>query len=275
MAQYSGVSGNTLNLFLRSVGQGKQAVDREKLKVMTTSSGDLSVDALNSVDEVFADAVQNGYNWVVLSCVMRREEPNALQDIQASENILGSIQRLSGQIEMISRICSAVGDHGLFQQLGFEGFRDRLLRQAPHLTDHLSGMMRFALAMGGAGSVHTGWLKELQERFVGGSRKLCGDIFHALAVEIPVYLPRVKRAILFAAFACPNQFIRDGYCEHITKNDILKMKRCEATLALATELEARMEEVQSSHHTKGGHWSHLSRSDFQALFARLECRIAA
>jgi hypothetical protein len=129
-AMYSGVAGNTLNMFLRCVSQSRAAMP-DKLKQVTGAGGHFSVEGLRAVDPIFADAVVSGVPWIVLAAQIRSEEPGALKIIQAAENMLGSVQRLTSQVQLINRMCSMLSDSSVLATMGVDGLKDRLVKQAP------------------------------------------------------------------------------------------------------------------------------------------------
>ena len=136
----------------------------------------------------------------------------------------------------------------------------------------MDGIVRFATAMGGSGSVHIAWLSEVCERFVGGARKVRGELLYEVATSLPVDLPRIKRSVLFAQFSCPKDHIKDKLCEWVSSTELKTMAKKADWLERARACEIRMEEINKQHSLEKGTWSHLNHKDFQMCFARLECR---
>jgi hypothetical protein len=262
---FSGVGGNTLNLFLRCVVQGRKA-SPDKLRSIC-SGEHLSIEALRVVDPAFAAAATEGVPYIILSNRLRTEEPKAIAIIQAAENMLGSIQRLDSEVALIRRVCSMVSDWDM-ATLGVHGLQNMLAKQAPHLTDHIEGITAFALKLGGD-NVHIKWLSDLHERFVGGSRKIKGQFFYDLANALPVDLPRVKRSVLFLQYTCPPEAVRDKYCEWISCSELRGVVKKEGWKELADVCEKRMAAMEAEYSDK------LNYKDFQTVFARFESRTAA
>ena len=94
---FSAVAGNTLNTFLRAVAQNRPAPEG-KLKQICGATGHLSVQDLAAVDPAFGQAASEGFGWIILAAAMREEEPDSLKIIQAAENMLGSVQRLTSEV---------------------------------------------------------------------------------------------------------------------------------------------------------------------------------
>lgn len=93
------------------------------------------------------------------------------------------------------------------------------MQQAPQLTDHVDGIMGFALKLGGDVSIHIAWLASLHERFVGCARKIRGTFLLELAT-VGVDLPRVKLAFLFLQYSCRRNFVRERYCEWVSCTEL-------------------------------------------------------
>jgi hypothetical protein len=94
----------------------------------------LSVSGLRSVDEAFGTAALDGIPWIVLASKIRVEEPTGLQVIQAVENRLGSVQRLTSEVALINRVCSMISNSSMLETVGLDGLKSQLMKQAPHLT---------------------------------------------------------------------------------------------------------------------------------------------
>lgn len=101
-AMFSGIAGNTLNTFLRCVAQGCPPPEG-KLQRITSATGLLSAKDLAAVDVAFGQAATDGFGWIVLAAQMRVEEPDSLKVIQAAENMLGSVQRLTSEVRALKK----------------------------------------------------------------------------------------------------------------------------------------------------------------------------
>lgn len=156
---------------------------------------------------------------------------------------------------------------------GTAALKTRLMREAPHLTDHIEGISAFAMKMGGEGSVHIKWVGELHERFVGGTRRIRGQFFHELAQSVPVALPRVKRATLFMQYSCPKEFVKDRFCEWLSPTEVRNTAKSPEWQKKATECESRMEGLEAEF-APGNTYQDIRHKDFQMVFARLESRVA-
>ena len=269
---YSGIGGNTMNTFLRCVAQNRE-VSPDMLQSIVGATGHLSVSDLAVKDAAFAKAASEGFGWIILSSKMREEEPDSLKIIQAAENMMGSVQRLASEVAMINRMCHMISDKSSLATVGFDALKKRLMQQAPHMADHIDGIATFALKMGGDGSVHLKWLGELHERFVGGSKKIRGQFLFDLAHSVAVDLPRVKRAALFMQYKGPKESVKDRYCDWLSSAELKAAVKKPDWRDRAVECEKRMEGLQKKF-SEDDEWKKVNYRDFQAMFARMEARVA-
>ena len=109
MCEYTGIGGNHTNSFCRMVSQSREISDKKVGEKMgfcsrkVTSMVDekmvdkyvMSLDVLREQDPAYADAVENGLPWIILSREMLTEEPGAAAVIQAAENMEGTCRHVT------------------------------------------------------------------------------------------------------------------------------------------------------------------------------------
>ena len=101
MCEYTGIGGNHTNSFCRMVSQQREISDKkvgEKMSFCSRKVNDkylMSLDVLREQDPAYADAVENGLPWIILSKAMLTEEPGAAAVIQAAENMEGTCRHVT------------------------------------------------------------------------------------------------------------------------------------------------------------------------------------
>ena len=105
MCEYTAIGGNHTNSFCRMVSQGREISDKEFIKKVGDKMGFcsrkvndkyvMSLDVLREQDPAYADAVENGLPWIILSREMLTEEPGAAAVIQAAENMEGTCRHVT------------------------------------------------------------------------------------------------------------------------------------------------------------------------------------
>ena len=101
MCEYTGVGGNHTNSFCRMVLQSREISDKkvgEKMDFCSRKVNDkyvMSLDVLREQDPAYADVVENGLPWIILSKAMLTEEPGAAAVIQAAENMEGTCRHVT------------------------------------------------------------------------------------------------------------------------------------------------------------------------------------
>ena len=101
MCEYTGIGGNHTNSFCRMVSQSREISDKkvgEKMGFCSRKVNDkyvMSLDVLREHDPAYADAVENGLPWIILSKAMLTEEPGAAAVIQAAENMEGTCRHVT------------------------------------------------------------------------------------------------------------------------------------------------------------------------------------
>ena len=149
-----------------------------------TSEGKLSKELLARHDEAFAEAVQNGYQWRVLSKHVALQLPEILSLVQRMGNT--TLNRGEHELQLLRRLHrlwvaeSSKGsvDFAKVRKIASQGVPQQLARSIPHL---------YTFALKAAGGM-TPWLLEETETFVRkhtSSTKVLGpDMWNALSVDI-------------------------------------------------------------------------------------------
>ena len=101
VCEYTGIGGNHMNVFLRMMKQSREISDKkvgEKMGFCSRKVNDkyvMTLDVLRDQDPAYADAVENGCHWIILSRKMLTEEPGAAAVIQAAENMEGTCRHVT------------------------------------------------------------------------------------------------------------------------------------------------------------------------------------
>ena len=213
---YSGSAGNTMFLFMRAAHQGSAA----GTSWLGDENGNLSIRRLTEVSAPFAAAATDGIPSTILSRNIRSEEPTGLHIIQAAENAIGGVQRLEGAVAICKRVCLLIATTSVFTLMGMEGIVSMVKRQVPHMVDEVDGISQWALVQGGAGSMHIDWLAKQHELHIPGRRKLKGELWMSIAVDIPPRLVKVRRGLTYMAFSCPKGCMEGDYCVWIHPKEL-------------------------------------------------------
>ena len=177
--------------------------------VAASASGMLSVETLRQKFPTFASKVLTGTPWLVLSAEVRKE-PGALKDIQAAENLTRAVGRLATDIELVRRACEQIAGSGVASKAQLDSVVEKMQSEAPHLREEVHGYVAFATKMtaqaasAGAApiSVHIAHLTYEVERFLRRGRRLKGALWAAVGEKISVRHPRLKIAVIWAAYSC-------------------------------------------------------------------------
>ena len=109
------------------------------------------------------------------------------------------------------------------------------------MVDEVDGISQWALAQGGAGSMHIDWLAKQHELHTSGRRKLKGDLWMSMAVDIPPRLVKVRRATTYMAFSCPKGSMEGNYCVRLSPTELQSMVKTDEFKAGSREVEAKLD----------------------------------
>ena len=125
--------------------------------------------------------------------------------------------------------------------MGLVGIVSMVKRQVPHMVDEVDGISQWALVQGGAGSMHIDWLAKQHELHIPGRRKLKGELWMSIAVDIPPRLVKVSRALTYMAFSCPKGCMEGNYCIWLHPTDLKSLVKTDEWKAGSREVEAKLD----------------------------------
>ncbi|MCP4243103.1 MAG: hypothetical protein GY772_21325, partial [bacterium] len=189
------------------------------------AQGRLQLALVEAADPGMAKACRAGLRWEILSYRLEEEEPDGVLCISAALNEAGSVQMLEHEMESIKHLavlCSA--ETSAASVVCLESVRRRLLQGGSALADSSAflPLLQFVVELGGAAS---GFIDELvcfHERFVNAkTRRLTVHHFREVCV-LPS--PRLRVALLKAAYGCQPATIKDGFIDYFWPRDLARLR---------------------------------------------------
>jgi len=171
---------------------------------------------LKMVDPDFAQHVQTGLLWQVLSYKMEQENPLAVVIIQAALNAKNGIFLTNHEMEAMSAlsgITSAIAEAGLSKAIVAK-CRERLSLTMPQFAEdeHFLQMLEFVHDLGSQKGGFVSDLKEFHNRFVDAStRRLRLSSFTA-ANAMPLDWAWMKVALIKHLYHCSPKEVSHGFC---------------------------------------------------------------
>jgi hypothetical protein len=215
--QFGTLSHSHLHQCLKNIAAGTPA-ERPTSFIL---NGRLSLDAVASVQPLLADSVRRGLEWTILSWRIR-EEPGALELIQAAWNRKSSISMKETEVQAVARlsqICSSLADGD--NKIDYNLAKAKLRQSMPHYADSSDflGLLRFVVTLGAQGAR---WIDDLKT-FVGmrGQNRHVKAATFALVGTLPPSAPHLITGFL-RGNRFPNQI---GFAQrNTTPNNSLAMQ---------------------------------------------------
>jgi hypothetical protein len=202
---FGSLSHSHLQQILKNVkGRGKV----EGCPAVADSDGCFSIDKLKQADQQFANAVESGLLWEVLSWSIEDEEPFGCSIIQAASNAKNGLMMVRHEMQALSAVCRAAAlvNAG---QLSAAGVRSQLALTLPELASDESFMdlFRFCIDLGGDGADFLRDLRQFHEKIVDPAlRRLRLSVF-AVANAIPHGCPHVRVAALKLLYSQEKRYV--------------------------------------------------------------------
>ena len=176
-------------------------------------NGRLCTNRLRDKDPKFAEAVEHGLQWTVLSSSVVREFGSLPALIQQSMNTTSQLQRREGELQLARRL------HNLWKTMvvtkpdgavAFQELKQKILRTKPACASSIPFIYKFFVRFGG-GREATALLESeayVKSR-VCSQRQLGPDLWDAFALEAKGghLLLRVRHALLRIAYILPEKTI--------------------------------------------------------------------
>lgn len=224
--RFGSVSCSHTNMFLRCMAAGVASDDE-----VLSDDGRLSLAKLKHRDAAFADAVENGLHWLVLSHRLRANFPELLSLIQSARNAAGQVARREHEVQVLLRLhhlALSEAKTSVNGQIPWERVRARVMASRPPCADELEDLSLFVAACGGGASAT--YLKDLDafhKAHVNSElRSVKGSFFAAVAtMDFGQPTPWLKMAFVKAQYTCPKTAVKGKICSWISASDLVKLKK--------------------------------------------------
>ena len=197
--EYTCVGGNHLVTFLKMVSQGAACSSFCSVPDGLVGAR-MSLECLRSSDADFALGVTRGVPAVILHRTVRAAA-NALQDIQAAENMGATLLTVESDKQCILR-CAKMLTSFEFGELGLSNAVKLIETQFPQLEGHVNDYFFFVEQLGGLESPHFKHWRIADARFTSNRTQLRGSYLRAVG-SVSVQYPRVKRGLAWCAKQLP------------------------------------------------------------------------
>ena len=187
------------------------------LSRIVDSTGRLSVVLLQQVDSAFADAVQTGLLWEILSHAIEEEEPDGCAVIQSALNAKNGLFLVAHEMQALSRLMTLTsGSAKVGARLSWESVMSRVSETMPEFTTdkNFIDLYAFVVDLGGEQSVFLQDLKAFHQRFVNPKLRKARLEAFAVANLLPIEMPRLKVASLKHVYV--DTKVSHGYCLSVT-----------------------------------------------------------
>ena len=193
--------------------QGQTAC-RCKNKPILGEKGCYSLDLVREHDAAWADIIQGGISWEMLSYKMDVEEPEAAMAISVALNKKNEASMKTSHTEMMNTLVGLCkpSPQDLEGKVPFGPVRDKLVEFYGCAVDHPDLLHAFRVVMdaGGHDSPHMADLQEFTTIYVNPKVRKMRFEAYAVVSGYPIELPRVKNASLKWAW---KQTPKRGWCE--------------------------------------------------------------
>ena len=233
VVSYGTLSHSTLNQLMRNIFSRCPIVAGSTSSVVTEcpgeddgisrivdSTGKLSVGLLQQVDPAFANAVQSGLLWEILSHTIEDEEPDGCAVIQSALNAKNGLFLVAHEMQALSRLMSVVseGARGIRGGgvLSWESVIGRVRETMPEFTSdkNFIDLYAFVVDLGGAQSMFLDDLKAFHQKFVNPKvRRVRLEAF-AAANALPIEYPHLKVALMKHVYV--DAKVSHGYCGSVS-----------------------------------------------------------
>ena len=242
--RYGALSHNHLNQIMKNIAAAAVA----DIPEVCDGQGKLSVQKLRSGHPAFAKAVEHGLMWEVLSDVIEREEPHALDVIQAALNRKNGAFLLAHEMQAISKLSSVTSAlTGVGQRLAWQTVRDKVKETMPQYAndDHFLELYRFVVDLGAQAGPFIADLRSFHDKFVDPKLRKLKTASFGVFNTIPEQFSFVKVAAVKHAYSCHSSRIQHGFCEPFRKQ-VMKQILSEPDLK---DVMRQAEELMSFYHT--------------------------
>ena len=220
--RYGALSHNHLNQILKNIAAAAAA----DIPQVCDGAGKLSLAKLRSVDAAFANAVDCGLTWEVLSESIMREEPHAVDVIQSALNAKNGTFLLVHEMQAISKLSAVTSALTVVgQQVAWQSVRDRMRETMPQFAEdeHFLELFRFVVDLGAHAAPFITDLRNFHDKFVDPKLRKVRTSTFALFNMIPEKFSFTKVAAVKHVCSCPPYRVQHGYCEPIPKSTLKRI----------------------------------------------------
>jgi hypothetical protein len=233
---YGTLSHSHLHQFLKNLRAGAPA----KAPTAFIVNGRLSIEAVERVQPELARSARTGLAWTILSHKIR-DDPYAMQIIQAAANRRASVAMRETSMQAVSRLANicdrACGADG---KVNYNEAKKLLAHTMPDVCDsgEFLGLLRFVVNLGAGKAPFIPYLKEFFG-FRGQNRQVRPATF-ALAGSLGSKVPHVSCGLVVMALTAPPPFFVDGVSRFLVAADVraLQDKDTNEPIEKAVQAEA-------------------------------------
>lgn len=215
---------------------------------MLTESGKLSTHKLQLRDAAFADAVQNGLTWRVVSGSVISAFPAMAFVLQAAGNAAGQISQGESEMQLLRRVHSAWRfEHALSgSNVDFTKVRSRVLASSQTHAESIPYLYAFVLKFcGGHGAELLLETEAYVRHHSSPTKRLGAAFFHALSLDTKGHIAdmnaRVRHALLKLACLPDESINKSDISKLIQASDKTVHAKVKEADSIMTELRAHLQ----------------------------------
>ena len=208
----------------------------------TDAAACLSLALITPRDSALAEACRVGLRWEVLASKLEEEQPDGVLCIQAALNDPAHAAMLVHEMQIVKQladVCTKESD--VAGEVRLETIRAQLMSEGLPCASSNSflPLLQFVVEQGGNrqhGFVQP--LVEFHQLFVNPRVRRLRETHFRVVCSLPS--PRLRLALLKAAYGCPVSGLRDGWIDYFGSQHVTKiMTKHAKAFALADKLAAR------------------------------------
>ena len=234
--KYGSLSHSHLNQILKNIKAGARA----DIPSICDGEGRLSIRKLRAISPEFAEVVELGCTWEILDSRIEKEEPTAVDDIQAALNAKTALFLMAHEMQAIAKvmdITNALAAAGQAVAWGSVQRKLRMTMPAFANDDSFLELFRFVVEMGSGNAPFLKDLRAFHETFVDAKQRRIRLGTLANANMIPMAYPHMKIAALKTIYSVPKDRIFDGFCAPFKKATLAELLKAPQLRAVFDQAE--------------------------------------
>ena len=234
--RYGSLSHSHLNQILKNIKAGARA----DVPSICDGEGRLSIRKLRAISPEFTEVVELGCTWEILDAKMEKEEPTAVDDIQAALNAKSSLFLMAHEMQAIAKvmdITNALATAG--QAVAWGTVQKRLRWTMPGFAndDAFLELFRFVVELGAGSAPFLNDLRVFHENYVDAKQRRIRLRTLENANMIPTDCPHMKIAALKTIYSVPKSRIVDGFCAPFKKANLAELLKAPAMRTVFDQAE--------------------------------------